>query len=186
MSLQKPVWSVLGYKRPNGILEEFFNGLAKATNQDVARLQVSKNFTGNKYASEKKVAFGSSILEFALLANGVAQFPQDEHMKIDQIRVYSGLDAVLAKTVWEAGVVDPDILNGTFDVINNGKVVMKDIPFKLFQQAPEQNDSGILQLVSPFYWLAQTDLVIRCKFPVAVAAANTNLAFELSGAGLIS
>lgn len=179
--------ALLGYKAPNGILEEFFRGLEKASpNASLDKLRASKNFTGNKYLCQSKAVAGSAINEFSLLANGSAQTPQDEHSKIDFIRVYSGISATVDKTVWVGGVVDPDLLNSTFDIVNNGKVVMKKVPMTLFQQSTGQNDSGVLPLTSPFYWLAQTDLKIVVNSPVAVAAANTNLKFELSGAGLIS
>jgi len=181
------MYGVLANNAPNGWLEAFFKGLQVVLkSKEPIKLATGKTFTGNKMASQSLNMNGATTIVFKLMANGESQFPQDEHMRVDNLRLLTGIASDKDKTVWAGGVIDPELMNASIDISVAGVIVQKDLKLNLFLTAPEQNDTGYLSLTSPFYWLAQTDMVITFTLPDNVAVANTNLEIQAIGPGLIA
>jgi len=175
---------------PDLLLSQFYKMMAIALQSTIDEVQqIPKNFTGNRYSIEQQVVTDSKIFQFENLADGLKEYPKDEHGIVSNIRVYEGTAAPadLNKTPWIPGVVSPELLNGTFNIIQNGLVVMRDIPLAIFTRSEEQPYSGNWALISPFPWLGQTPMSIDITlFDVILIASNINLRIEISGPAFIS
>ncbi len=177
----------ISLEHPNGVLLDFYKFLAMSLEKEVKDVQqIPKNFTGNRMASQALNVNGNTIIQFTNLANGNTQFPQDEHGLVCFIRIYTGVDPALTNTVWQPGIVDPQLINGKFNLDLNGLILLRDIDMSYFTRSVEEPYSGYLQLVSPFLWAAQTNMTITLNLALAVVVANTNMKIEISGPGLIS
>lgn len=180
---------LIGLEHINKLHADFNYSIGRSlgmAHNEAVQLQVPKNFTGDKYATQSLNVNGAKTFKFDLFANGQKQFPQDEYMQLAFLRVYTGTAANVEDTVWTPGVVDPQLINADIDVVNNGLTIYKNIPLSDFTRAEEQPYSGEKAFTSPNNWLAQTDLSIVLNIPKNVVVANMNLRFQWSGVGYIS
>ena len=119
---------------------------------------------------------------------GVANFnrPEGEPMIITRLRFLEGANATLDATAWTEGLSTADVMNGTFNVLVNGVIQMRNIPLTASVEADENPYSGFIELSEPIVWGGQKTINVVANWRVAPATAVQNLRCELWGIGLVS
>ena len=124
---------------------------------------------------------------------GTFQLPQSEHAFITGIKIYSGVNASVSASDWQAGANDAALKNGVMDIVINGQKVVTALPLSQFGQAADSatfagetdSERGIFYFYEPLVLLGQTQISVNVSFPTAPATANLNLRVEFFGVRFI-
>lgn len=113
--------------------------------------------------------------------------PESEHQLITQIRIWEATNAVIADSVWTAGVTSGICQNSKISIINNGITVLDNVPLTEFLPDLTTRDIGLYDLAEPIAWVGQTNLIVQIKSKKgAIIGANSNLRVGLKGLAYIS
>jgi len=120
---------------------------------------------------------------------GTFQLPQGEHALITGLKIYTGVNATLTETNWQAGANDNDVKNSVLDITINGQKVLTSLPLTQFgstelsatAQGETDQDRGIYYFYEPLVLLGQQSIAANVQFQNAPSTANTNLRLEMLG-----
>lgn len=143
-------------------------------------------FNNSKTLADFCVKDASAIVGLATKTLFNFFYPDSEHFLVTEIRFRDGANASLYETLWNAGLTDNDLINGTFNITLNGTIVIKDYPLiEFLSLGAGQSISPTLVLNRPFIWQGQQTLSLVVNTVTAVTTLNTNIQAELKGLKLI-
>lgn len=107
-----------------------------------------------------------------------------EPMTIGAIKFLEGINANLNRTVWESGIIDPILQNGSFQIVVNGSNVTPLIPLTVAVRTTNTGISydptgGIFTFTTPIDVPEQADIKVKIYKEAVATVANTNMRCEL-------
>jgi hypothetical protein len=171
--------SILAYLAKSGVVIPA-NALKTFGDRLLYDSKVTTGLTSQTFFGSSPTANGSNVPSSGLAEN--------EALIVTEIRYYTGANATLNSTDWELGISDALTKNGSFNLVVNGVVKLRSVPFAYFEDyAANGNDNaGRLTLSQPVVIPPQQTIEINATWPTASATANLNGRFELYGVGLFS
>jgi len=158
------------------------------------KIDATKSLGDIQLYDQALVAAGTEQITFfkgtpaAAATNMTGQYErsQGEHMVMEGIRLYDGVNAALLSTNWAAGINIDEFKQGYLSLTINGVKYLDRIPLASFLPDLTDRDDGFFPFKSPLLWQAQTSAVTLIEFPTAITGATNNLRVQYEGYGLLS